>query len=92
MVRLACSGITFWSQLDERLFFGGALQISGVLRWEQDTLVLKSLNLSQRALRDLIGLFFRYQIPMRQLAQFRNSKNEVWFAAPQTYWHAHVFE
>lgn len=91
MVRLDCSGVTFRSQLDEQHLFEWAMQISGVLRWEQDTLVLKSLNISQASLRDLLALFSRYQIPMKQLAQFRNSKNEMWFEAPQMYWHAEVF-
>ncbi|MBR7634404.1 hypothetical protein [Janthinobacterium lividum] len=91
MVRLDCSGITFGSQLDERHLFEWGMQISGALRWEQDTLVMKSSNLSQASLRDLLALFDRYQIPMKQLAQFRNAKNEAWFAAPEMYWHTQVF-
>jgi hypothetical protein len=91
MVRLDCSGVIFGSQLDERYLFEWAMQISGAVRWEQDTLVLKSLDVSQATLRDLLALFSRYQIPMKQLAQFRNPKNEGWFAAPQTYWHTQVF-
>src|SRR5471030_2400685 len=91
MVRLDCSGVTFGSQLDERHLFEWAMQISGTLRWEQDTLVVKSLNLSQASLRDLVALFSRYQIPMKQLAQFKNSRNEDWFAAPQAYWYTRVF-
>jgi len=91
MVRLDCSGVTFGSQLDERHLFEWAMQVPGVLRWEQDVLVVKSLNISQASLRDLLALFFRYQIPMQQLAQFRNARNEAWFAAPQMYWHKKVF-
>jgi hypothetical protein len=91
MVRLDCSGVTFGSQLDERHLFEWAMQIPGVLRWEQDTLVVKSPNISQASLRDLIALFSRYQIPMRQLAQFRNTRNEAWFTVPQMYWHVQVF-
>lgn len=91
MVRLDCSGVTFGSQLDERYLFEWVMQISGAVRWEQDTLVMKSLNVSQASLRDLLALFSRYHIPMKQLAQFRNPKNESWFAAPQMYWHTQVF-
>lgn len=91
MVRLDCSGITFNSQLDERHLFEWAMEISGAVRWEQNTLLLKSLNVSQASLRDLLALFSRYRIPMKQLAQFRNSKNEGWFAAPHMYWHTQVF-
>lgn len=85
MVRLDCSGVNFGSQLDARHLFEWAMQVLGMLRWEQDVLVVKSLNISQASLRDLLALFSRYQIPMQQLAQFRNTRNEAWFAAPQMY-------
>jgi hypothetical protein len=90
MVRLDCSGIRFGSQLDEKHLFHWAVEIPGVLRWERDTLVVKS-RLSQASLRDLLALFSRYGIPMEQLAQFENSTNREWFAAPQMYWHKRVF-
>lgn len=67
-----------------------AAEIPGFLRWEQDTLVISS-RLSEASLRDLLALFTRYEIPMAQLAQFRTSKNEHWFAAPNMYWHKRVF-
>jgi len=90
MVYLDCSGVHFGSQLDEKHLFEWALEIPGILRWEQDTLVVRK-NLSQASLRDLLALFSRYQLPMAQLAQFRTTKNEIWFAAPQMYWHTRVF-
>ncbi len=92
MVKLDCSGIHFGSQLDERHLFAWGLEISGVLSWENDTLVVRSRRISEEALRDLLSLFRRYNIPMQQLAQFKNSKNEAWFAAPQLYWHKKVFK
>jgi hypothetical protein len=90
MVRLDCSGICFGSYLDEKHLFEWAVEIPGVLRWEQDTLVVRS-RLSAAGLRDLLGLFRRYRIPMAQLAQFRTARNEAWFAEPASYWHAKVF-
>jgi hypothetical protein len=92
MVYLDCSGVRFGSQLDEKHLFEWAMEIPGVLRWEQDRLVVKSLSLSQASLRDLLALFSRYQIPMKQLAQFRNTRNEGWFADSQMYWHRRVFD
>jgi ornithine cyclodeaminase/alanine dehydrogenase-like protein (mu-crystallin family) len=91
MIYLDCSGIRFGSQLDEKHLFEWAREISGVLRWEQDTLVIRSKRISQEALRDLLSLFSRYKIPMEQLAQFRTPKNEGWFTAPHMYWHKKVF-
>jgi hypothetical protein len=91
MVYLNCSGIRFCSQLDEKHLFQWARDISAVIRWEQDTLVVRSRRISEEALRDLLSLFSRYNIPMEQLAQFRNAQNEGWFTAPQMYWHKKVF-
>jgi len=90
MIYLDCSGVHFGSALDEKHLFVWATEIQGVLRWEQDTLVVRT-NLSQASLRDLIAVFSRYQIPMAQLAQFLTTRNEDWFAAPQMYWHSRVF-
>ncbi len=90
MIYLDCSGLHFGSQLDEKHLFEWASEIPGVLRWEQDTLVVRT-NLSQASLRELLALFSRYQIPMAQLAQFRTARNEDWFAAPQMYWHSRIF-
>lgn len=90
MVHLDCSGVWFGSQLDEKHLFQWASEIPGFLRWEQGTLVIRS-RLSEASLRDLLSLFSRYEIPMAQLAQFRTSKNEHWFAAPHMYWHERVF-
>jgi hypothetical protein len=59
MIYLDCSGIRFGSYLDEKHLFEWALEIEGVLRWERDTLVVRSRSLSQASLRDLIALFHR---------------------------------
>jgi hypothetical protein len=91
MIYLNCSGIRFGSQLDEKHLFEWAREIVGVLRWEQDALVVRSKRISEESLRDLLSLFSRYNIPMKQLAQFRSSTNEGWFTAPQMYWHKKVF-
>lgn len=89
MVRPDCSEVWFGSLLDEKHQFEGAAEIPGFLRWEQDTLVVRS-SLSPTSLRDLLALFNRYATPMAQLAQFLSSKNEPWFAAPNTYRHKKV--
>ena len=91
MVRLNCSGVTFGSQLDEKHLFSWASAIPCVVRWEQDTLVVRSSRISEENLRELLALFWRYKIPMAQLAQFRSKKNMTWFASPKAYWHEKVF-
>ena len=91
MVRLDCSGVIFGSQLDENYMFTWALEIAGVVRWEKNALVVRSHRVSATSLRELLALFRRYGIPMDQLAQFRNAKNEIWFANPKSYWYQSVF-
>jgi hypothetical protein len=54
MIYLDCSSVYFGSQLDEKYLFEWAIEIPGVLRWEQDTLVVRT-NLSQTSLRDLLA-------------------------------------
>ena len=91
MVRLDCSNVRFGSQLDEKHLFSWASEIAGFVRWEQDTLFMRSRRISAASLRDLLALFWRYQIPMEQLAQFENESNSPWFRAPKAYWHKRVF-
>ncbi len=47
MVYLDCSGVRFGSQLDEKHLFEWAREISCVIRWEQDTLVVRSRRISE---------------------------------------------
>ncbi len=47
--------------------------------------------MSNESLRELIALFERYRIPMGQLAQFKTSRNESWFADPRAFWYRPVF-
>ncbi len=91
MIRLDCSGVRFGSQLDEKHMFTWAAEIPSVVGWEQDILLVRSRNMSEASLRDLIALFWRYDIPMAQLAQFRSSSNARWFASPTMFWHKRVF-
>jgi len=91
MVRLNCSNIRFGSQLDEKHLFSWASEIGGFVRWEQDTLVMRSKRISEASLRELLAFFWRYKIPMGQLAQFENERNSTWFRAPKSYWHKSVF-
>lgn len=91
MIRLDCSKIRFRSQLDEKHFFDWGKEIAGFVRWEQHTLVLRSTRVSEQTLRNLLALFWRYEVPMQQLGQLQSERNATWFAASGTYWHRMVF-
>jgi len=91
MVKLDCSDIFFYSQLDEKHLFEWALEIPGVIRWEQDTLVVRSTRLSELSLREILSLFHRYRIPMQQLQVFMNERNMHWYKNKSAYWYKGVF-
>jgi len=91
MIYLDCSGVTFYSNLDEKHLFSWACEIAGVVGWERDTLLVRSRRISAESLRELLALFWRYHIPMAQLAQFRSTSNDAWFVEPRKYWHKSVF-
>ena len=43
-------------------------------------------------LREILALFYRYKIDMKQLVVFLNNKNKMWFFdPPKGYWHRRVF-
>lgn len=48
-------------------------------------------KLSNDQLRELIALFHRYQIDMRQLAHFENRSNRAWLRNKRAYWHDAMF-
>lgn len=95
MVELECKAVLFYSAQDEASFFAWAESIPGVSsvfgRDRSIVLSVRSKSVSDRALRELIGLFQRYRVSMRQLAQFRTDKNQSWFAKPEGFWFRSTF-
>jgi len=91
---LICHKTRFYSHLDEGMFFGALEKIAGVKKMEArgaDLFLHVSSRLSDKALRELLGLFFRYGVDMRQLAIFITEKNRSWFYGPEKYWFESVF-
>jgi hypothetical protein len=85
----------YYSPSDEATFFNWLQSVPGVLRVvgtsEGLVVTLRSRRVSQSALRELLALHFRYDLPMRALAQFETAENTAWFRSPQAYWHTKVF-
>jgi hypothetical protein len=48
-------------------------------------------KIAATSLRDLVALFARYRIGMRQLRQFCTPSNRRWFRNPQAFWFKKVF-
>lgn len=95
MPQLVIPGPTFYSQTDEASFFGWLKAISGVVRIAGEhrslILTLRSNRLSQEALRDLLAIHFRYNIPMSGLARFETSQSASWFREPTAFWYKQIF-
>lgn len=95
MVELECKNVVFYSPQDESAFFAWAQAIPAVEkvsgRGRSIILAVRSNRVPDASLRELLALFRRYRVSMRQLAQFRHPRNEGWFASPEAFWFKSVF-
>jgi hypothetical protein len=91
VIKIDTSPIRYFSQQDEGSFFSWAGRIPCVKCVEKGFLHIRSKRLAESDLRDLIAVMYRYRMPMSQLRQFLDDRNEHWFKSPKTYWHREVF-
>jgi hypothetical protein len=94
-VELKAQRTRFFSQLDERAFFGWLKKLSCVsdVEGKGDTLFIRVLEskVDEYALRELLALFQRYGISMNQLGVFDKPEFADWFQNRGAYWHKSVF-
>jgi hypothetical protein len=94
-VELQATAVRFLSQGDEAAFFGWLGNLPCVERCEGrgSTLFMKvnSAAVDERGLRELIALFRRYRVGLKQLAVFDRGEFADWFRSEQAYWHKEVF-
>jgi hypothetical protein len=93
---LICYSVRFCSPGDEDAFFSWLEQIrcvravKGVGR--ELHVHVPRRKISNSCLRELIAIFFRFGIPMGQLAQFETTANAQWFRSNiSAFWHKRVF-
>jgi hypothetical protein len=94
MPNLRCHRVIIYSPADETGFFAALRSIEGIRRMTgkgENIILTVSSRLSESSLRDLIGVFHRYKINMRQLAAFKTTQNASWFHDPEAYWFKKVF-
>jgi hypothetical protein len=95
MPTLACKRVHYFSQGDEAVFFDWIGRMSCVTKFEGsgDMLYLRvrGSRISDHNLRELLALFYRYRMNMKQLAQFESPRNRTWFSRPGMYWLARVW-
>ncbi|WP_090228960.1 hypothetical protein [Filomicrobium insigne] len=94
-ITLKADATRFYSSYDEDAFFGWLKAIGCVVNFygRGKTLYIDvaSGKLTEESLRELLALFRRYDVEMKQLAQFASDANHHWFSEPTKYWHSDVF-
>lgn len=93
MNRLIASNTVFLSPSDEASFFARVKDLQCVLgvKGEGRTIVITLRRApTEIELRELIAVFFRYHVDLKQLAQF--SEHEAWLKDTRGYWYRGMFE
>lgn len=94
-VELKAQATRFFSQLDESAFFEWLKKLPCLSTFEGrgDTLFIRVLNpkVDDYALRELLALFHRYGIDMKQLSVFDKREFAGWFHNREAYWYESVF-
>jgi len=90
MLKLEVESLRFYSRLDEDAFFSRLSKTSGVVSVEG---FLRMINVSvdpsavdEDAMRELISLFQRYGIDMRQLRELETEEFSSWMRNRSAYW------
>ena len=94
-IELKAQRTVFFSRLDESAFFYWLKKLPCVSRFEGkgDILFIRVVEskVDEYALRDLLALFWRYGIDMKQLAVFDKREFAHWFHKRTAYWYKSVF-
>lgn len=95
-IKLICRKVTFYCHKDEDAFFEWIKKIDCIQNvygiGNELYLITHSKKTTDQDLRDLIGLFYRYKVDMKQLSQFLNKKNKHWFYDnKKAFWRRRVF-
>jgi hypothetical protein len=95
VVELKAESIVYYSQNDEAAFYGWLAKIPCVINVTgRDSMTFMRINVSlvdQYNLRDLLALFHRYKIDMKQLIVFDRPEFSSWFHVDSKYWYEEVF-
>jgi hypothetical protein len=94
-VQLEATGVRFLSSGDEDIFFARLQKLSFVEKCEGRARTLYVLvnfaQIDEEGLRELLALFRRYGISLRQFAIFDREEFAAWFRNEQAYWYGEVF-
>ncbi|HRN77974.1 MAG TPA: hypothetical protein PLU71_01940 [Candidatus Dependentiae bacterium] len=93
---LTCKEIWYFSALDEMLFFVWIQKIPSIKKFDGigDELYLyfETDVIPDADLMELLALFYRYKIDIKQLSRFLTEDNKKWFYDnKKAFWHKKVF-
>ncbi len=92
---LKVHNMEYLSRLDEDMFFEWLGKLSCVQNCEGVgdglQITVSTSKVDDACLRELIALFYRYQIGLKQLAVFQDDKRRKWFSDSHKYWFSEVF-
>jgi hypothetical protein len=93
---LIAKRVWYYSQYDEAAFFEWLDKLSCVSGYQGELDVLNIYvdvsKVDEYALRELLALFHRYAVDMKQLRTFDRDEFAEWFRDPRAHWHAAVFQ
>jgi len=95
-IALHADSVEFYSQNDEQSFFEWLKRIKCIECLDGQGSILEIIvakNLvDDECLRDILAIFYRYNINMKQLAIFQSERNKAWFCSSTKYWFDRVFK
>jgi hypothetical protein len=94
-LQIEATAVRFFSQGDEAAFFAWLDRVSFVERYEGRGLTLhifiKEDAVDEEGLREILALFRRYGVPLRQLAALDRDAFASWFHDERAYWYKEIF-
>lgn len=95
IVVLEAENVCFFSECDETAFFEWLDKIKCIIKYEGCGVIIRiTVNddaVDETALRELLALFHRYEIAMRQLVVFDRQQFSGWLHDKRAYWYAALF-
>ncbi len=91
---LKCRGVRYLSEGDELVFSYWLKNISVIKKIDYkdfDIYLTIPKRISRRNLLNIIALFYRYRIDMKQLKQFLTKENKYWFHWKGKFWYKKIF-
>jgi hypothetical protein len=96
IIILIARSVWYYSQYDEDAFFGWLDKLKCVSKYDGKGDVLyihiHTHAVDESALRELLAVFHRYNIDMKQLTIFDRKEFALWFRSEKSYWFRSVFD